>query len=79
VPSDPHKYLPVLVAAIPGPTGASSPIGIMNTRASSLSFIASDTGNGGEAAYADVIDDRGPRERENRPARRSWPAHDSRN
>jgi HK97 family phage major capsid protein len=42
-------------AALGGPTGGSSPVGIMNTTGVQAFVLASDTGNGGVVAYADVI------------------------
>jgi len=42
-------------AAIQGPTGGSSPVGIMNTTGVQSFIVAADGGNGGEIAYADVI------------------------
>jgi HK97 family phage major capsid protein len=47
--------LAVDFAAIQGPTGGSSPIGIMNTTGVQSFVVASDSGNGGVVAYADVI------------------------
>jgi HK97 family phage major capsid protein len=42
-------------AAIQGPTGGSSPVGIMNTTGVQAFVVAADSGNGGTVAYADVI------------------------
>jgi HK97 family phage major capsid protein len=42
-------------AAIAGPTGGSSPVGILNTTGVQAFVLASDSGNGGQIAYADVI------------------------
>jgi hypothetical protein len=42
-------------AAIAGPTGGASPVGIMNTTGVQSFIVASDSGNGGAIAYADVI------------------------
>jgi HK97 family phage major capsid protein len=42
-------------AAIQGPTGGNSPVGIMNTTGVQSFIVAADGGNGGEIAYADVI------------------------
>jgi HK97 family phage major capsid protein len=43
------------VAAIAGPTGGSSPVGIMNTTGVQSFVLAADSGNGGPIAYPDVI------------------------
>jgi len=42
-------------AAIAGPTGGSSPVGIMNTTGVQSFVVAADTGNGGVIAYPDVL------------------------
>jgi HK97 family phage major capsid protein len=42
-------------AAIAGPTGGSSPVGIMNTTGVQSFIDAADSGNGGEMAYIDVL------------------------
>jgi HK97 family phage major capsid protein len=42
-------------AAIQGPSGGSSPVGLMNTTGVQSFAAASDSGNGGEIAYADVV------------------------
>jgi HK97 family phage major capsid protein len=47
--------LAVDFAAIQGPTGGNSPVGIMNTTGVQSFIVAADSGNGGEIAYADVI------------------------
>jgi HK97 family phage major capsid protein len=47
--------LAVDFAAIAGPTGVSSPVGIMNTTGVQAFVVAADSGNGGAVAYADVI------------------------
>jgi HK97 family phage major capsid protein len=47
--------LAVDFAAIQGPTGGSSPVGIMNTTGVQAFVVAADSGNGGAVAYADVI------------------------
>jgi hypothetical protein len=47
--------LAVDFAAIAGPTGGSSPVGIMNTTGVQAFVLAADSGNGGAVAYADVI------------------------
>jgi HK97 family phage major capsid protein len=47
--------LAVDFAAIAGPTGGNSPVGIMNTTGVQSFVVAADSGNGGEIAYADVI------------------------
>lgn len=47
--------LAVDFAAINGPTGGSSPVGIMNTTGVQSFVVASDSGNGGEIGYPDVI------------------------
>ena len=47
--------LAVDFAAIQGPTGGNSPVGIMNTTGVQSFVVAADSGNGGEIAYADVI------------------------
>jgi HK97 family phage major capsid protein len=47
--------LAVDYAAINGPSGGNSPVGIMNTTGVQAFIVASDSGNGGEIAYADVI------------------------
>jgi HK97 family phage major capsid protein len=47
--------LAVDFAAIQGPTGGNSPVGIMFTTGVQSFIVAADSGNGGEIAYADVI------------------------
>jgi len=47
--------LAVDFAAIQGPSGGSSPVGIMNTTGVQSFVVAADSGNGGPVAYADVI------------------------
>jgi HK97 family phage major capsid protein len=47
--------LAVDFAAIAGPTGGSSPVGIMNTTGVQSFIVASDSGNGGTIAYIDVL------------------------
>jgi HK97 family phage major capsid protein len=47
--------LAVDAAAINGPTGGGSPVGIMNTTGVQSFVVASDSGNGGEISYADVV------------------------
>jgi HK97 family phage major capsid protein len=47
--------LAVDFAAIQGPTGGSSPVGILNTTGVQAFVVAADSGNGGAVAYADVI------------------------
>ena len=47
--------LAVDYAAIQGPTGGSSPVGILNTTGVQSFVVAADSGNGGAVAYADVI------------------------
>jgi HK97 family phage major capsid protein len=47
--------LAVDFAAIQGPTGGNSPVGIMNTTGVQAFIVAADSGNGGLIAYADVI------------------------
>jgi HK97 family phage major capsid protein len=47
--------LAVDFAAIQGPTGGNSPVGIMNTTGVQAFVVAADSGNGGAVAYADVI------------------------
>ena len=42
-------------AAINGPTGGNSPVGLMNTTGVQSFVVASDTGNGGVIAYSDII------------------------
>jgi HK97 family phage major capsid protein len=42
-------------AAIAGPTGGSSPVGIMNTTGVQSFIVAADSGNGGAIAYVDVL------------------------
>jgi HK97 family phage major capsid protein len=42
-------------AAIAGPTGGSSPVGIMNTTGVQSFVVAADSGNGGAMAYIDVL------------------------
>jgi HK97 family phage major capsid protein len=42
-------------AAIAGPTGGASPVGIMNTTGVQSFVVASDSGNGGAMAYIDVL------------------------
>jgi HK97 family phage major capsid protein len=42
-------------AAIAGPTGGNSPVGVLNTSGISSFVLAADAGNGGLPAYADVI------------------------
>ena len=42
-------------AAIAGPTGGSSPVGLMNTTGVQSFVVAADSGNGGAIAYVDVI------------------------
>jgi HK97 family phage major capsid protein len=42
-------------AAIAGPTGGSSPVGIMNTTGVQSFILENDTGNGAQATYTDVI------------------------
>jgi HK97 family phage major capsid protein len=42
-------------AAIAGPTGGNSPVGVLNTSGISSFVLAADAGNGGPPAYADVI------------------------
>jgi HK97 family phage major capsid protein len=42
-------------AAIAGPTGGNSPVGIMNTTGVQSFIVAADSGNGGAIAYADII------------------------
>jgi HK97 family phage major capsid protein len=42
-------------AAIQGPTGGSSPVGIMNTTGVQSFVVAADSGNGGVIAYPDVL------------------------
>ena len=42
-------------AAIAGPTGGASPVGIMNTTGVQSFVVASDSGNGGTMAYIDVL------------------------
>jgi HK97 family phage major capsid protein/HK97 family phage prohead protease len=42
-------------AAIAGPTGGSSPVGIMNTTGVQSFVDAADSGNGGEVAYIDIL------------------------
>jgi HK97 family phage major capsid protein len=48
--------LAVDFAAIQGPTGGNSPVGIMNTTGVQAFIVAADSGNGGTVAYPDVID-----------------------
>jgi HK97 family phage major capsid protein len=47
--------LAVDFAAIQGPTGGDSPVGIMNTTGVQSFVVAADSGNGGVIAYADVV------------------------
>ena len=47
--------LAVDFAAIQGPSGGNSPVGIMNTTGVQSFIVAADSGNGGLIAYADVI------------------------
>jgi HK97 family phage major capsid protein len=47
--------LAVDFAAIQGPSGGNSPVGIMNTTGVQSFVVAADSGNGGVVAYADVI------------------------
>jgi len=47
--------LAVDFAAIQGPTGGNSPVGIMYTTGVQSFVVAADSGNGGAVAYADVI------------------------
>jgi len=42
-------------AAIAGPSGGNSPVGVINTSGISSFVLAADAGNGGLPAYADVI------------------------
>jgi HK97 family phage major capsid protein len=42
-------------AAIAGPTGGSSPVGIMNTTGVQAFIVAADSGNGGAIAYVDAV------------------------
>ena len=42
-------------AAIAGPSGGNSPVGIMNTTGVQSFILASDSGNGGTVAYPDVV------------------------
>ncbi len=42
-------------AAIQGPTGGSSPVGILNTTGVQSFVLAADSGNGGVVSYSDVI------------------------
>jgi HK97 family phage major capsid protein len=42
-------------AAIAGPTGGASPVGIMNTTGVQSYVVASDSGNGGTIVYVDVL------------------------
>jgi hypothetical protein len=42
-------------AAIAGPTGGNSPVGVLYTSGISSFVLAADAGNGGLPAYADVI------------------------
>jgi HK97 family phage major capsid protein len=42
-------------AAIAGPSGGSSPVGILNTTGVQAFVLASDSGNGGVVAYSDII------------------------
>jgi HK97 family phage major capsid protein len=42
-------------AAIQGPTGGSSPVGIMNTTGVQFFVVAADSGNGGVIAYPDIL------------------------
>jgi HK97 family phage major capsid protein len=43
------------LAAIAGPTGGDSPVGIMNTTGVQSFILATDSGNGGTIAYPDVV------------------------
>jgi HK97 family phage major capsid protein len=43
------------LAAIAGPSGGNSPVGLMNTTGVQSFVVAADSGNGGVIAYADVI------------------------
>jgi HK97 family phage major capsid protein len=47
--------LAVDFAAIQGPTGGDSPVGIMNTTGVQSFIVAADSGNGGVIAYADIV------------------------
>ena len=47
--------LAVDFAAIQGPTGGDSPVGIMNTTGVQSFVVAADSGNGGIIAYADIV------------------------
>ena len=47
--------LAVDFAAIQGPTGGDSPVGIMNTTGVQSFIVAADSGNGGIIAYADIV------------------------
>jgi len=42
-------------AALAGPTGGNSPVGILNTTGVQAFVLASDSGNGGVVAYSDII------------------------